>query len=317
MGSRVVRVAKAMLVFAVAIGAAFALAIWHGNRDVAPLHADERLHAFKQAVSWMRANEVDILQDDNVALWWFVSVAAEHTGDEYLRGLFQRFLDESRDRPWVGEAWRRMVEPDAEVVWDPSSVRKLEPYQRFFYHALTCVPVALSEGVDTNVFLQGSACHPLPTKVWVKDPVCTTHQLVGVVLLQRRGCKPAQELVSLRKDLLDDIREQMAVDVVVKDAYLQRVMMLMWQGDPDSVKPIWLQRALRAQQPDGGWIGGRQMPELPQALQPWFIRSQLAKWWPSRFHAASTSDFHASAQGLLITALALKPAEAAGGLVRP
>jgi hypothetical protein len=110
----------------------------------------------------------------------------------------------------------------------------------------------------------------------------------------------------LKKDLLADIRQQMGVDVVVKDVYLQRVMMLMWYGDPASVKPIWLRRVLMAQQADGGWIGGRQMPELPEKLQPWFIRSQLAQWWPTRFTSASTSDFHASAQGLLITALALK-----------
>ncbi|RZL03053.1 MAG: hypothetical protein EOP36_06400 [Rubrivivax sp.] len=300
-----VGLAKATAALLLVVGAALAVAIWHGNREVAPPSLGERQHAYKQAVSWIRAHEADILKDDNAALWWFVQTAAEQADDDYLRTLVRRFLYQNQGNSRKGVVWRRFLEPGAEVVLDISAVRTMEPYHRFFYHALTCVPVEL-DGIDTNAFLRNDVCHPQPTEVWLKDPVCTTHQLVGVMLLQRAGCKPAQELVGLKKDLLIDIRQQMTVDVVVKDAYLQRVMMLLWYGGAESVKPVWLQRVYRAQRADGGWIGGRQIPELPEPLQPWFLRAQLANWWPSRFNTASASDFHASAQGLLITALALK-----------
>jgi hypothetical protein len=100
------------------------------------------------------------------------------------------------------------------------------------------------------------------------------------------------------------------LDVVVKDAYFQRVLLLLWRGGPDQVKPVWLQRVVLAQQADGGWVGGRQFPEWPSWAQPWVIRSKLALWWPSHFNAVSSADFHASAQGLLIAALAITPASA-------
>ena len=159
----------------------------------------------------------------------------------------------------------------------------------------------LSTG-DTRAFLDERACRPALTQ---NDPACTTHQLIGVMLMAREACAPAAQLSPLQVNLLGDIEQQMQWDIVVKDAYLQRMVMLMWQGKPEQIKAVWLRRVLMAQQPDGGWIGGRQLPELPRRLQPWQIRSQLAAWWPSRFQAHTGSDFHATAQGLFITAMAL------------
>lgn len=308
MKNRLGRVTKVALVLLALLVAMASLGIWLGNRDVTPVSVADRQQAFTRAVSWMRANEAQIVKDNNVALWWFVRNAAERSGDPYLQTLVQRFLEESGKGPLAKDTWRRMVDPQAEVVWNPAAARTAEPYQRFMYHGLTCMPVEL-DGVDTNVYLRNDACHPQLTEVWWKDPACSTHHLVGVVLLQRSRCKQAEELAGLKADLLADIQQQMTLDVVVKDAYLQRLMMLMWHGQAGKVKSVWLQRALRAQQPDGGWIGGRQLPELPEGFQPWFLRAQLAKWLPARFNQASGSDFHASAQGLLIAALALEPAE--------
>ncbi len=304
-----VRVAKTMLVLIVVLASLGALAVWHGNRDVTPVSMVDRQQSFQRAVSWMRAHEAQILKENNVALWWFVQTAAERTGDEFLRDLVLRYLAAaSADEMTVGP-WKRMLLPKAEVVLDIASTRWMEPYQRFFYHALTCQPVVL-DASDSNVFLQSNACHPQPTQVWLKDPVCTTHQLVGVMLLQRVGCARPDELATLESDLLADIHQQMQLDVVVKDAYLQRVLLLLWRGGPDQVKPVWLQRVVLAQQADGGWVGGRQFPEWPSWAQPWVIRSKLALWWPSHFNAVSSADFHASAQGLLIAALAITPASA-------
>jgi hypothetical protein len=201
--------------------------------------------------------------------------------------------------------WWYMVDPKATTQHGLVQLDTLEPYQRFLYHAVTCEPQALEQG-DTRAFLAPGACRPMLTQVILKDPVCTTHQLAGVMMLERMACTPKDALPGLANTLLQDIEQQMGWDVVLKDAYLQRVMMLMWQGRPGRLKPVWLHRVYQAQQPDGGWAGGRQLPELPQWAQPWMLRAQLARWWPSRFHAGAGSDFHASAQGLLIAALALQ-----------
>ena len=123
--------------------------------------------------------------------------------------------------------------------------------------------------------------------------------------MDRAACTTPSVPASLKSELLRDIEQQMGWDVIVKDAYLQRLMMLMWRGQPDQVKAIWLRRVLSAQQSDGGWMGARQIPELPAWAQPSAFRTQLAAWWPSRFQAGAGSDFHATAQGLLITALAI------------
>jgi hypothetical protein len=305
-----VGVAKAMLVLIVVLASLGALAIWHGNREVAPVSMIDRQQSFQRAVSWMRAHEAQILQENNVALWWFVQTAAERTGDEFLRGLVLRYLTAASEHQGPAGPWMRMLLPKAQVDIDMASTRWMEPYQKFFYHALTCHPVDL-EGGDTGVFLQNDACHPQPTRVWLNDPACTTHQLVGVMLLQRVGCARHEELAMLEGDLLADIHLQMQWDVMVKDAYFQRVLMLLWRGGPDhQVKPVWLHRVVLAQQADGGWVSGRQFPEWPHWAQPWVIRSKLALWWPSQFNAISGADFHASAQGLLIAALAITPTAA-------
>ncbi|MBC7701477.1 hypothetical protein [Aquabacterium sp.] len=306
-----VGLAKTMLVLIVVLASLGALAIWHGNREVAPVSVSDRQQSFQRAVSWMRTHEAQILKEDNVALWWFVQTAAERTGDEFLRGLVLRYLAVASAHQGSAGPWKRMLLPKAEVELDMASTRWLEPYQKFFYHALTCQVFELDEGEgDTNSFLKNDLCHPQPTQVLLIDPVCSTHQLVGVMLLQREGCVPQGQFAKLEADLLADIHQQMQLDVVVKDAYLQRVLMLSWRGGPDHVKPVWLRRVFLAQQADGGWVGGRQFPEWPQWTQPWAIRAKLAVWWPSHFSAISSADFHASAQGLLITALAITPAAA-------
>ncbi|CAH0355732.1 hypothetical protein [Aquabacterium sp. CECT 9606] len=305
-----VRVAKATMGLILGLASLMALALWHGNRDVAPLSLSEKQQSFQRAVGWMRAHEAQILKEDNVALWWFVQAAAERTGDEYLQGLVLKYLAVASASEGPAGPWKRMLVPKAEVVLDIASTRWLAPYHKFFYHALTCVPLALDDG-DTSVFLRNDVCHPQPTQVWLKDPVCTTHQLVGVMLLQRVGCARHEELAALEGDLLSDIHQQMQLDVVVKDAYFQRVLMLLWRGDREQVRPIWLNRVVMAQQADGGWVGGRQVPEWPHWAQPWVIRAQLARWWPLGFEAIG-AEFHASAQGLLITALSLPPMPAKG-----
>jgi hypothetical protein len=295
---------NALLFIGLTVASLVMLAMWVGQRDVPSPTAAEREQAFKRAVSWVRTHEAEILQERNIALWWFVQAAAERSADPDLAALMARHRALSARDGITRLPWWHMLAPKADTPDTSVQAESLEPYQRFLYHAVTCQPVALGQG-DTTAYLSADACRPMVSQVFVRDPVCTTHQLMGVLQLSRMACTTAPKLPLLERELLADIEQQMQWDVVLKDAYFQRVMMLMWRGHPEQLKPVWLHRVYQAQQPDGGWAGGRQFPELPPWAQPWMLRAKLATWWPSRFHAGTSFDFHASAQGLLITALAL------------
>lgn len=290
-----VKLAKAAILATAVLVAMTAGAIWHGNRDEPEPTLAEKQQSFRRAVGWMRANEAHLLQDGNSALWWMVQTAAERTGDDYLKSLVHRAMTLTYgDTASAAPPWKRIVYPQAEVALNMFSLQGFEPYQRFFYHAVTCHPVDLDDGGDTSEFLSPGVCHPIATQVYAKDAVCSTHQLMGVKLLQRVGCPTQVDLAKLQSELLADIEQQMRWDVLFKDAYIQRVLMLQWVGHPGQVKPIWLHRVLAAQQADGGWVGRRQVPELPDWLQPWRLKDQ-----------AAPTNFHATAQGLLIAALAI------------
>jgi hypothetical protein len=67
----------------------------------------------------------------------------------------------------------------------------------------------------------------------------------------------------------------------------------------DAIKPIWIQRIIEAQNPDGGW----------NDLQPVLTLSdtKLIGWSSTLPRYASTkSEFHATAQGIWLMALLLQ-----------
>lgn len=300
------------------LSAAWALAIWQANRDAEPVPLAERQAHWQRAVGWFKANEPGILSDGNSALWWMVQTAAERSQDAYLLALVQESARRvyPADRPAL--PWKRMVDAKAEVTSvEFSDIEPMDDYQRFFLHALGCKALPLDSGGDTSRFLKENMCRPLLGKVWPGDPVCSTHHAMGLALFKRTGCPVPPEAAQTSKQVQSDIAFQTTFDILMRDAYMQHVLMLMWQGGPDAIKPIWLRRVLNEQQPDGGWLGRKHYPFLPDALQTWGMHRLLKQWWPSRFPPTiDPLDFHASAQGLLLTALSLpeQPRQANGAV---
>lgn len=292
-----IKSARIALILVVVVGGAVMGMTWYGNRDLPPPTLAEHQASYQRAVGWIRTHEATVLADGNSALWWMVQAAAERTHDAYLHDLVRQYLlryaEIAKSSPW-----QRFINPKAEVVVDWNGVRSLAPYQRFFQHALTCFPVVLEDGSDSNDFLDKGLCRPITTQVYARDSVCTTHQLMGVTLFQRAQCPTTVNLGQLQSELVSDIHEQMRWDnVLMKDAYIQRVLMLYWVSGAEQVKPAWMHRVLAAQQADGGWVGERHLPELPDGLQLWRLRSKPLP-----------TNFHATAQGLLLSALAISQA---------
>lgn len=143
-----------------------------------------------------------------------------------------------------------MLEPAAPINAFSRAIDSLSDYQRFFHHALTCLPLDLKVG-STEEFLQRDMCKPMLTKVGWLDPVCTTHQLIGLMLIRQTGCVGVPRLDPLQDELLDNVEIQLTWDPVVRDPHIQRLLLLSLNGRVGAIKPIWLHRILDAQEDDG------------------------------------------------------------------
>lgn len=298
-----------MLALAVTVGLFVAAAYWLASRPAQPVsQAEIQAHRLR-AMAWLKANETRVLADSNVALWWMIKKAADHSGDPYLHQLTQQALATHFTGINARQPWRRMLEPRADVDLFAIGLDELADYQRFFNHAMTCRPVGLADG-DTSLFMRQDMCAPMLTKVVWQDPVCTTHQIIGLMLMRQTGCEVDAVSDELFKELLDDVTTQLTWDPVMRDPHIQRLLVLAMSGRIEAIRPIWLRRMLDAQELDGGWLGYRRIPELPAPLSPWYWREWLARLRPSAFALDRKDiDFHATAQGLLLLTL-MTPAEA-------
>lgn len=281
--------------------------IWEGSRQEPAVSRAEQLRSYERARAWLLAHDRAVLAEGNVALWWMLKVAAERTHDEALGKLVQRYLNMLAQGETAQTPWRRLIEPSATFQPLASFPEALEPYQYFYYHAATCQAIpAGDDHPDTSVFLSGNACRPMWRKVWMEDRVCSSHQLMGLKLFQQSGCATNQDLPKIEASLLDDIQEQITLSPMYQDAYIQRVLMIKWFGQGREVKSAWLRRIIQAQGDDGGWTGARLFPQWPRWAQPWGIKYvQLSVMGRDPQEAIPVSNFHATAQGLLLMALCL------------
>lgn len=296
------------LALLVALVVAWFMMVQAANADAEPVPRELARASFKRSVAWLLSHEQQVLGDGNAALWWMVQTAAERSGDPDLHRLVKRSIELAYAGPNATSPWRRLVEPQARIEPRDSLIDGLEPYQRFYYYAATCRPVEPdSQGMGSQRFLASNVCQPMWRKVLLADNVCTTHQLLGIRMARRSGCPMGPQVAALEAELLHDIAWQLKLDPVFRDAYIQRVLTMYWVAGPQYVKPVWLRRVLDAQRTDGGWSGDRALPELPDWLQPAMFRRWAGAIWPARFGAAApVSEFHPTAQALLLMALAMQ-----------
>lgn len=305
-----------LLVLAIASG--WGAAVWVANRDVpAPSLAQHR-QSFERGLGWLRAHELEILHEGNAALWWMLQTAANVTHDPYLSDLVNR----SQEIVYRGSRalvpWRRFLDPSAPFLADASVLNGAHPYQRFFYYAATCEPVEADEEAQmVRRYFTDNTCRPMLNKVLLSDTVCSTHQYMGLDMYKRARCPGSDKVDALQRELLADIERQMWLDPVFRDPYIQRVLVLQWFGDPAKVKPVWLRNVLDSQLADGGWNGERQFLGAPRWLQPWVLRHVLTgDFRQLRNPDPLVSGFHATAQGILLEALAIKQAGGANTLAK-
>lgn len=287
------------------------------NADIEPLPQEAIRDSFKRSVVWLKTHDSKVLGDGNAALWWMIAAAAERTGDPDLQALVKTSVDLVYAGQNARLPWRRLVEPKAVIEPKDSLLDGLVPYQRFYYFSATCQPVEPDQsGVGSRQFIDDNMCRPMWSQVLLRDTVCTTHQLLGIRMARHSGCALEPKVAKLEAELIDDIKWQLRVDPIFRDAYIQRVLTMYWVAGPQHVEPIWLRRVLQAQRADGGWNGERFLLGLPDWLQPSTFRRWMSAIMPSRFPAGELeSEFHPTAQGVLLMALAMNPPHAASARV--
>lgn len=271
---------------------ASAYLVWNNNRMVA-LPGKSQLNAsLENGVQWLMAYQQSILNNENPMLWRLVQQAGDISEDTRLTSLFnnykKRYLDNNPNN-----VWRPLFKPGSWVPVRFEDIASFPYYNWHFIYASTCdhdlekVPEIAAQNTP-------SFCDRYPLR-----PACATHQMMGLLLLQRSQCGDPAQLENTIGSLQQRIYRQLTWDPRVVDVYMQRVLMLVESGAGEKVKPVWLKHLLDAQLPDGGWSSF--MPLIPVGGDRSIGTSRLISI------GKPESDFHMTAQGVLLLTLLTNP----------
>ncbi|HHH43386.1 MAG TPA: hypothetical protein ENK49_04540 [Gammaproteobacteria bacterium] len=268
--------------------------LWNNNRPVPPPGQDQLNTSLQNSIRWLTDHRGKILASNNPMVWRMVQQAGEVSGDTRLKALFADYAQRHLDRN-SGSIWRPLFYPQ---TWAPVRFEDIAgfPYYNWhFLYAITC-DRELAKVPDIAAQNDPAFCDRYPLR-----PACVTHQMMGLLLLKRSQCGNPLELDRSIGILQQRIRTQLTWDPRVVDVYMQRVLMLVESGAADLVKPVWLQQLIEAQQADGGWASF--MPLVPLGGNRSIGITRLPRIMVPR------SDFHMTAQGVLLFALLTHPAQ--------
>ena len=285
-------VVKVLVLLAVVAASGYGYLFWQNNRTVAMPDRQQFESHFQYAVQWMEANRADVEASNNRMLWWMVKRAAEISHDPVLERFYADYkrtqLDEKKPTVWrpLFDTWYRTRLPPIEIF------SSYPDYNLLFLYGLSCDRNWREEPIIQAQFDAGY-CPPGFVK-----PACATHHLMGVRFMQQHHCLPDDELEAMSQALLSTIERQLVWDPRAVDVYIQRVMMMVDSAAREQVQPVWITQVLQAQNRDGGWGGFDPLFPLTASLSfgmgPHFFGIQRER-----------SDFHATAQGVLLLALLL------------
>ena len=280
---------RTLLLLCVLAAIIYAWAVWQNNRSVPMPDRQQMRTTFESAVEWVDANQDRLLKQNNPALWWMIRESAHLTGDQTLHSLFDRYYQRIKR----GNSRSYQLLWFRNKGWVPvryEQISSLDDYQQFFAYVLTCDQDLAGEpliAAQTDAGYCGSVLF---------KPSCVTHQMIGLMLLEDRDCGDQDQLAETMAVLQQRVRDQLVWEPRVVDPYIQRVLLLLLTDASDLLKPVWIDRVLRAVREDGGWPSNRVIMELPGPRDLVMTRNFLAL-------NKVKSTFHATAQGLLIMAL--------------
>jgi hypothetical protein len=253
--------------------------------------------ARERAVQWLLDHEGAILEDGNSALWLMVKTSAEISGDARLGDLTTRYMEQWMPPGKNMQGWRRFMEVDSTEAVDLEALRSSADYQQFFMFGATCDP-HLMRWKSVQEHLSSKAC-PVPLLWALKDSTCSSHQMLGLHYLKERDCPGVTQVPAAMAQTRRDLKQLLWADFRVRDVYVQRALSLWWSGASSDVAPDVLTRIVRAQLADGGWSDQHVLLEGHGGY--------LALGGPHGLTIEpAPSDFHVTAQALLLVELALR-----------
>lgn len=270
---------------------------FYQNNRAAPAVGQERIaQSYESGVAWLLSHREKILHDGNPMLWWMLGESARVSGDIRVQSLFNEFRD-NFDHVAPNDMWQAFFHPQQfrNATFSASEYNSLVDYQKYFLFALTC-SVQLAQ--EPSIVIQNQ-----PNFCWrgsrIVRPACVTHQLMGYRMAQRNHCaiNNLDENIAVSKKTIE---RQLRYDPRVVDVYIQRVLMSVEVGADTSVKPRWLERVLEAQLADGGWFDVQPLVPIGNGKYFGFTSTAVAIVEPA-------SNFHATAQGVLLMSLLMHP----------
>jgi hypothetical protein len=223
----------------------------NNNWSIRPLSRAEFLGRLDKAITASREwiltlgdpssffiNEESAALLQNAPLMHMVAECARASGDQRLQELAALYFSVNAEPYWFG----RLIDPNCR--FERRSVDYLwsaEDYLPWFVHAVAPAEYPLSAEALANMFS--------PDKYRTGG---ATHQLFALYLYRNHnGATP--DLDWLIRHISVRIASEASIDFRVTDLYLQRIAFLLAAGQQDLVKRRWVERALGAQQSDGGW----------------------------------------------------------------
>ena len=176
----------------------------------------------------------------NAALVYMVEDCASMSDDPALKQLSAKLVEAWRTQPSIFAA---LVDPAlAQPTLNAQELAAIPEYERWILHGASpnTFPLSPNELVDMfspNRYRTGAA----------------THQLLALYLY-RKSKGSSVDLERLMNQVEERIASEATLDFRVTDLYLQRIAFLLVAGRTDLVRRRWVERAMEAQQSDGGWL---------------------------------------------------------------
>jgi hypothetical protein len=287
----------ALIVLASALGTWLLLTgalLWANNRPAAPLSRPELAARLERGIVWLDGHGAELLADPNPALWWMLQTTNERVGgDPRLERLIADYRAKWLQPGSPVHLWRPLFGQDTlpgDSVFGQSF--QFAGYQLYLLYALTC-----NEELRTlDVIVAQNEADYCPA-LWIAQPHCRTHQLMGLLWGLDRGCPGATRAVAV--GVRRGIWREEVLDFRVDDAYIQRALLLTYAPSTRTpMNPLWMRRILANQLSDGGWDGAYPAMRLSATRSLLVGTAGITVRTPQ-------STFHTTAQAVLLLARAL------------
>jgi len=284
----------AILLIIGAVLFAYMVGIYLNNRDFPQPDTEVMQQRLDHSIQWMVNNEADLLQQANPMLWWMLQEAEKKSHDKRISQLLNKYKQRF---PQIQQGvWGPLFGAPSRSYLAAYSVEGLPYYNQHFIYALNCAADIAEDILIVEQQNKAGFCHQAS---YIYRPACITHQLMGINFLLEKNCNLIADADEVVESLQSDIKWQLTFDIRVVDVYLQRVLMLLITGAEQEIKPVWIQQVIDHQLDDGGWSNFVSLLPLADEKSLGFSSRILSI-------GKEKSDFHATAQGVLILSSLLK-----------